>query len=347
MCCVVIWTSGCRPVLTGWLKGFGSEGRMCRWVIMAWSRSLSFASCKTQNRNKILFISLNYPQTDLIRCWHRITNTITPQAKWRTWERGAPAPAAPSHTLPLALKTRSPPFDFVSGCLMGYRSSLWRRWGLYQCKLFSFFGSHVKITCPHPEKQPQQLTPTLLRCVSLQEYENNGQNACPMSGCALWGVGAVGAVGVLWTTERWSGMSRSERGRRGCPDVMWHQLPLCHFAFSGCGFRGSAKRCLPLLQTQKLTRKLDSKHTHTVLCTTVIKLVHSWVVLTFCRALNLTLLHDKLVTALPGSVQPLTAERKLLHEAIYVWKILYLHTLSANIFYGKRVAKFQLKSRAR
>lgn len=31
--------------LTGWLKGLGSEGRMCRWAIMACSRSLSLASC--------------------------------------------------------------------------------------------------------------------------------------------------------------------------------------------------------------------------------------------------------------------------------------------------------------
>lgn len=30
--------------LTGWLKGFGSDGRMCRWVIMACKRSLSLAS---------------------------------------------------------------------------------------------------------------------------------------------------------------------------------------------------------------------------------------------------------------------------------------------------------------
>lgn len=42
----VIWGLGRRCVLTGWLKGFGSEGRMCRWAIMAWSRSLSFASCE-------------------------------------------------------------------------------------------------------------------------------------------------------------------------------------------------------------------------------------------------------------------------------------------------------------
>lgn len=34
--------------LTGWLKGFGSDGRMCRWAIMAWSRSLSFANCEGQ-----------------------------------------------------------------------------------------------------------------------------------------------------------------------------------------------------------------------------------------------------------------------------------------------------------
>lgn len=31
--------------LTGWLKGLGSEGRMCRWAIMACSLSLSLASC--------------------------------------------------------------------------------------------------------------------------------------------------------------------------------------------------------------------------------------------------------------------------------------------------------------
>lgn len=31
--------------LTGWLKALGSEGRMCRWAIMACSRSLSLASC--------------------------------------------------------------------------------------------------------------------------------------------------------------------------------------------------------------------------------------------------------------------------------------------------------------
>lgn len=31
--------------LTGWLKGLGSEGRMCRWAIIACSRSLSLASC--------------------------------------------------------------------------------------------------------------------------------------------------------------------------------------------------------------------------------------------------------------------------------------------------------------
>jgi hypothetical protein len=32
--------------LTGWLKGLGSEGRMCRCAIMACSRSLSLASCE-------------------------------------------------------------------------------------------------------------------------------------------------------------------------------------------------------------------------------------------------------------------------------------------------------------
>lgn len=43
-------TGGCgvaeggRRVLTGWLKGFGSEGLMWRWAIMACRRSLSFAS---------------------------------------------------------------------------------------------------------------------------------------------------------------------------------------------------------------------------------------------------------------------------------------------------------------
>lgn len=37
-----------RRELTGWLKGFGSDGRMCRWAIMAWSRSLSFANCEGQ-----------------------------------------------------------------------------------------------------------------------------------------------------------------------------------------------------------------------------------------------------------------------------------------------------------
>lgn len=36
--------------LTGWLKGFGSDGRMCRWAIMAWSRSLSFANCEGRQR---------------------------------------------------------------------------------------------------------------------------------------------------------------------------------------------------------------------------------------------------------------------------------------------------------
>lgn len=30
--------------LTGWLKGFGSEGLMWRWAIIAWRRSLSLAS---------------------------------------------------------------------------------------------------------------------------------------------------------------------------------------------------------------------------------------------------------------------------------------------------------------
>lgn len=39
--------------------------------------------------------------------------------------------------------------------------------------------------------------------------------------------------------------------RDGCPDVMWHQLPLCHFVFPGGGFRGWAKRCLPLLPNTK------------------------------------------------------------------------------------------------
>ena len=32
--------------LTGWLKGLGSEGRMCRCAIMACSLSLSLASCE-------------------------------------------------------------------------------------------------------------------------------------------------------------------------------------------------------------------------------------------------------------------------------------------------------------
>lgn len=33
-------------VLTGWLKGLGSEGRICRCAIMACSLSLSLASCE-------------------------------------------------------------------------------------------------------------------------------------------------------------------------------------------------------------------------------------------------------------------------------------------------------------
>lgn len=41
----VLRAAGRGESLTGWLKGLGSEGRMCRWVIMACSRSLSLASC--------------------------------------------------------------------------------------------------------------------------------------------------------------------------------------------------------------------------------------------------------------------------------------------------------------
>lgn len=45
----------CREVgaLTGWLKGLGSEGRMCRWAIMACNRSLSLASCERHRQRGV------------------------------------------------------------------------------------------------------------------------------------------------------------------------------------------------------------------------------------------------------------------------------------------------------
>lgn len=74
------------------------------------------------------------------------------------------------------------------------------------------------------------------------------------------------AVVCVWLVE-WRaacGLLRDEvtcqKGRS--PDVMWHQLPLCHFVFPGGGFRGSAKRCLPPLPNKMPTLMLDCAHTH-------------------------------------------------------------------------------------
>lgn len=51
-------------ILTGWLKGLGSEGLMCRWAIMACSRSLSLANCgrqmSTLNTTEITLLDLYY-----------------------------------------------------------------------------------------------------------------------------------------------------------------------------------------------------------------------------------------------------------------------------------------------
>lgn len=94
---------------------------MCRWVIMAWSRSLSFDSCKTNKggyRHEKHFISLHNASIDILRYWHRITIAITPQAERRLWKLSASTPGALSHTY-TSLQTHSSLFDIVNCLLTG------------------------------------------------------------------------------------------------------------------------------------------------------------------------------------------------------------------------------------
>lgn len=103
----------CCCVLTGWLKGFGSEGRMCRCVIIAWSRSLSFASCRTHRFGHLWsichLISQPLDWSNAILTWnYGILYTLGT-------EMSVPQHLQLSHTLSISPSTVNP----FNSCLKG------------------------------------------------------------------------------------------------------------------------------------------------------------------------------------------------------------------------------------
>lgn len=103
----------------------------------------------------------------------------------------------------------------------------------------STINSHTRATTADTSRV--NIVPVLLLCVSLR--------VCAVRGSSILG---------LRTAEGW---------HDGCLDVMWHELPLCHFVFPGGGFRGSAKRCLlPQRSPWCWTHTHPPPHTHPESC---------------------------------------------------------------------------------
>lgn len=195
-----------------------------------------------------------------MRYWHRITITITPQAERWIWESAASAPGALSHTY-TSLQTHSSLFDIVNCRLMGAATACgnaascvcvcaWVQANKREASRNN--GSTLRLIAPL----------TYSHTAAMCKYEKFKHSVCAAVCVCVW----------CWRVEWWAacGLLRDEvtcQGKRdGRPDVMWHQLPLCHFVFSGGGFRGSAKRCLPAPPNTMLTLMLDSPPTHTQRC---------------------------------------------------------------------------------
>lgn len=200
--------------------------------------------------------SFHHPQIDIMWYWHRIR--ITPQAERRIWESAVSASRAVSHTY-TSLQTHSSLFDIANCRLIGATTACGNaasgEWvHVYKRVASRNNGSTFRLTAPL----------TYSRTAAKHKYEMFKQGVCA---AAVWFacVSALlegRAVGCARTAEGWGDMLKSERDGR--PDMMWHQLPLCHFVFTGGGFRASDKRCLPPSPNATPTLMWNSLHTHTL-----------------------------------------------------------------------------------